>query len=484
MASWRPYVPYFAAELERELDLLSAHLTNDAGGSVLKVVTAQFQADAFMAGQIRNKHAVMVLSTDTDIPLFTGDNCVSIKGFSKKNFELVCTSKTTLQCIMTYIGTESKAQLVPAEHPIFEGISNDRLRSLMMVIVGCDVFPSGVKNIGIPTLARTVSLFRSSSLDSPTYNEAALFERLVAMLKKEFKPILIKEASEVSREEAEAVADGEAEEIANTLIDALVYEPTNKVDMNKTYLGGVEPAQLFKYCDEFAVATTQVKQGPVILKCKGVGGKDHNFLAACGHSLCGKCNHVICTHCQMTIDMNGTRIFCLLCGATELLVPDIGTEAAISIDIQRQRLLGVHQFTGANDLDSDEVEDVLEMMDFLRDYRAQVDTVQFPLYKTAEMETMTTKWEDVAEIDFSGGGAFIADGTINQRHIPHILHFFAAVATFSLPDEKHTQWQKDKAIYDALPKLIIDFAGNARVDSGYRLQYLHQCERILCIIQG
>eukprot|EP00984_Skeletonema_dohrnii_P030673 scaffold22362_cov128-Skeletonema_dohrnii-CCMP3373.AAC.1 len=65
-----------------------------------------------MAGQIRNKLAVMVLSTDTDIPLITGDGCISIKGFSKKNFELVSTSKATLEKAMTFLGAGTKAELI------------------------------------------------------------------------------------------------------------------------------------------------------------------------------------------------------------------------------------------------------------------------------------------------------------------------------------------------------------------------------------
>ena len=473
-ASYRPAIADFAVELENELDLLSAHIINEAGGSVLKVVTAQCQADAYMAGQIRNKLAVMVLSTDTDIPLFTGDWCISIKGFSKKNFELVSTSKATLESAMKYVGADSKAELIAAVHPIFEGVNDDRLRSLMMIIAGCDVYPSGLKNVGIPTLSKTIDTFKKTAVDPQ--DETALFEHLVGVMKKEFKPRLIEEVKEVDGEDSEAFADSEAEKIVLTLVDALVYEPTNKAGEEiKSYLGGDAPKELSRYCEEFAASTTQINRGPTILKCKGVGGKAHNFLAACGHGKCAKCKHDLCTYCETTIGMD-TNTYCLLCGATESLVPEIATEAAKSVDDRRNRLIDVHQFSGANDLDSDEVEDVLEMMDFLRDYRERGDTVPFPLYKTEEMEAPTTaKWEEIAEIDFSNGGAFIADGSIDQKHIPGILKFFAAVVTFASPDEKHTEWKKDSAIYDALPKLLIDFAAKSRVDSGHRL--LSRCLR-------
>lgn len=473
-ASYRPAIPDFADELERELDLLSAHLINEAGGSVLKVVTAQCQADTYMAGQVRNKLAVMVLSTDTDIPLFTGDSCISIKGFSKKNFELVSTSKATLESAMAFLRADTKAELIAAAHPIFEGVNDDRLRSLMMLITGCDVYPSGRKNVGIATLSKTIDEFKENAHNQQ--DETALFEHLLGVMKQEFKPRLIEEIKEVYGNESEAFADTEAEEVVHTYLDALVYEPTNKMGEERTYLGGDEPKELSKYCEEFAASGTQINRGPTIMKCKGVGGKDHNFLAACGHGKCAKCNHDVCPYCQTTIGTD-TSTYCLLCGATESLVPEIGTGAAESIDARRTRLTDVHQFTDANNLDSDEVEDVLEMMDFLRDYREQGEKVPFPLYNTAEMEAQTTaKWEEIAEINFSNGGAFLADGTIDQKHIPAILKFFAAVATFAPPDEKHTEWKNgDSAIYDALPKLLIDFAAKSRVDSGHRL--LSRCLR-------
>ena len=78
-------------------------------------------------------------------------------------------------------------------------------------------------------------------------------------------------------------------------------------------------------------------------------------------------------------------------------------------------------------------------------------------------------WEDIAEINFSQGGSFIADGSINERLIPRVLKLFAGITTFVSTDEKHTNWKKDAAIYDSLPKLLIDFSGKSCTDSGYRL---------------
>ena len=54
----------FSEELESELNVIGAYTTNEAGGTVLQVVTAEYQADLYMAGQIQSKKAIMVLSTD------------------------------------------------------------------------------------------------------------------------------------------------------------------------------------------------------------------------------------------------------------------------------------------------------------------------------------------------------------------------------------------------------------------------------------
>ena len=84
-SSYSPSIPDdIVDEIERELDLLSAHVMNEAGGVVLKVVTAQWQADTYMAGRIVKKKAVMVMSTDSDIPLLTRDSCSQSKDFQRR----------------------------------------------------------------------------------------------------------------------------------------------------------------------------------------------------------------------------------------------------------------------------------------------------------------------------------------------------------------------------------------------------------------
>ena len=54
-----------------------------------------------------------------------------------------------------------------------------------------------------------------------------------------------------------------------------------------------------------------------------------------------------------------------------------------------------------------------------------------------------------------------------------ILDLFASFARYE--KKKLTDWLKDVSVYDALPKMIIDFSKNSRIDSGYWL--LQRCLR-------
>lgn len=138
----------------------------------------------------------------------------------------------------------------------------------------------------------------------------------------------------------------------------------------------------------------------------------------------------------------------------------------------RDELKHTYRFDGANDLPVHEVEEVYDCtVQSSRQHEKLSDQVKYPLYPTSELSE-PTKWEEIYEIDFSRGGSFIMDPALKE-HVPDLLALFASFVTYS--KEEHTDWVKDPSVYDALPNLIIDFAKNSRVDSGYRL--LERCIR-------
>ena len=115
------------------------------------------------------------------------------------------------------------------------------------------------------------------------------------------------------------------------------------------------------------------------------------------------------------------------------------------------------------------------MMKHLQQYRIHAEApVPYPLYATSEMDAdSTARWEDILEIDFKGGGAFLAEPELDSKHVPSVMKLFVEFVRFH--EGKKTEWKKGHAVYDALPALFITFADKSRLDSGFRL--LARCAR-------
>lgn len=321
-----------------------------------------------------------------------------------------------------------------------------------MLMLGCDVYKPGMKGIGAAKLEKLIESCKASS-------EEDLYRKLYGHFKTRNKLTDL---------------------VIDTYIDSLIYEPTNPapdaadgVYPARTFLFG-RPQFLTKYNQDFAIDEEFRRQmilpGPDISTCKGVGNSPHQFLSSDGVSSCFRCTANMCSYCQEKIDGD---IYCLACYASESISPTSGTAAAKTIREMREELVQ-DNFDGARDLSSDEVEDVYEMMEYLRLYREQGVSVPYPLYPTSEMDSSAdVKWEELLEIDFKEGAVFLAEPNLEAKFIPGILELMAELVRFE--SGKKTEWTKDHAVYESLPQLFIDFAGKSRVDSGFRL--LMRCVR-------
>jgi hypothetical protein len=181
---------------------LGAHTPNDQYGHVEIVVVGQFQADAYMAGSIVSRRAMMSMTTDTDIPIIAGDCCMLKSGFTKNRYAISCTSASTLKKVMKFLPSESKATFSPAEFPFFEGIMHHRLCALIMLILGCDVNKCGMKGVGSKKLADMMEKIHLSGVTNNEGHYLWLFDK-------------VKKANNLT------------DEVIGTYIDALLYEPTN-----------------------------------------------------------------------------------------------------------------------------------------------------------------------------------------------------------------------------------------------------------------
>lgn len=162
----------FVHDLDDELRQSRAYSmdTESAGGYVEEVVVSEFQADAYMAGQIVSRKAVMAMTRDSDIPIIAGDCCISIKTFTRGNYEIVSTSEDSLRHAMQFLGKDTVATFTQASIPLFDGVSNPRMRALLMLMLGCDVYCPGMKGVGGTILMKMIQQFEHKSSDDKLFH--------------------------------------------------------------------------------------------------------------------------------------------------------------------------------------------------------------------------------------------------------------------------------------------------------------------------
>jgi hypothetical protein len=123
--------------------------------NMLSAVQAEFQADSVLAWAVLNNEADIILSADSDLAALLGGRCVSIKNFkfndrakvkSLQCMEIFSAEYSTVHDICGLLGVAAYS-IVLAKRPVFKGISNMKLRCLIAVGIGCDVFVNGVPGI-------------------------------------------------------------------------------------------------------------------------------------------------------------------------------------------------------------------------------------------------------------------------------------------------------------------------------------------------
>ena len=144
------------------------------------------------------------MSEDADYAADLGDKCVSIGNFgSKQDIVLSCTSKAPLLNVLDALGKDTKAELVDPAHPIYEGLGNAKVRSLISVIIGCDVHPGGLPGIGPGKLQQKMKEFKK---DNAITDEEALYNSLMDYVG----------PSKISKD------------VLDTFVKGIMYQPTNE----------------------------------------------------------------------------------------------------------------------------------------------------------------------------------------------------------------------------------------------------------------
>ena len=441
---------------------ICARTKNGSGGYIGSVLKASFQADAAIVQRFLSKESLMAFTNDSDIPIVAGDDFIAVKEYKMDGkMTLVSTCKTTLERVVNYLPDGSNAKLEEAVCPLFENVSSRKLRALIMVALGCDVYKPGVVGFGPKTLLSYMDKLRSEMKEQDRGDEEKFFGILLKLVGKKSKLGV---------------------EVIETFVEGIIYEPTNCTsceaigddeliitEADYTYFDGAPPSTLPEYLCDMAHADTTVTAGTHVLQCKGAGQRCHLFLAKTGWSRCHSCNATVCSLCCGSLN---DKSYCLLCFATESLVPSRDGGFMERIASMRKALADDFNHDGTNDLSVADVEEAYEIaLSSVQNHKDLGQIVKYPLYRTSELKH-PTKWKQIYQLQFCKGGTFVTEPSLRQ-HVPALLHLFASFVKYER--KKYTEWVKDPAVYDALPSMIIKFAQNSRIDSGYRL--LERCVR-------
>jgi hypothetical protein len=86
---------------------------------------------------------------------------------------MVGTSESNLKYAMLLLPKKSLAKFKPAKHAFIDEINNPRLCALIMVILGCDFYITGMTGVSVTTLAKMIDTVTKEMADD--YSKESLF---------------------------------------------------------------------------------------------------------------------------------------------------------------------------------------------------------------------------------------------------------------------------------------------------------------------
>ena len=220
-------LPSFAADLDAELELQDAYCVNDHNdGKIQKVKVGLFQADPLIARRAVERQSDVILGADTDFFVSIGPHCILIKDFEIKRvrgrqagnialmdlqqLQLGCSSAQMRDNIEQALDEEqrNKAVFVNARYPVLDE-EVIKLRALVAIILGSDVFIGGVTNIGAKKLYDKIKSLRETHDDDDNAVICDLITWITGVRN-----------TNISRD------------LLNVYLDSIIFEPANEIDGN------------------------------------------------------------------------------------------------------------------------------------------------------------------------------------------------------------------------------------------------------------
>lgn len=302
----------FFLDIINKVNTINQTLDQSVGSGSLTVIQAEQQADSCIAARANCYISHIILTADSDQAVLLGSNCVSIKLYYFNNndntinrLDVFCATSKTLNQIASDISLPlSSKNYVAAKYKLFDDINDYKVRALIAVGIGCDVFPSGVPDVGAKTMHDFIL-----KLKEEEYNMSSYYYHIMKMYCQVYfkKPNNI--SSDVIEEEIQFGKELAFENMINIFVESYLYEPCNYFTNSEkvpqaisTYIHDA-PSSLHLYNQAFKrddlSDSCRIKPGgrDDVDSCVGPGNGEHFFLITEGQHFCLSCARSICNHC-------------------------------------------------------------------------------------------------------------------------------------------------------------------------------------------
>jgi hypothetical protein len=411
---------------------------------------------------------------------------VSIKNFkfndrsktkTLKGMEVFSANYITIFDICNHLSVPV-TDIVLAKRPVFEGISNMKVRCLIAVGIGCDTYINGVPGITAKVIHDFIMKLKQEKKPISDYygsNMDKYLKHYTLDVKKK-SPLLVglPGQDEINKYSL----------MVNTFVDSMIYEPTNvtngsNINMNlfvtNQYMDAdFAPTSLHPYLQSFARNDTTIEITGTIDQCDdlsvciGPGNGPHVYMGMEGNHTCFECQKIICKTCTFP---NGDEMFCVNCFAASNFITVSELDSSITTEEMAQQLTQ----RGYQVLSNDPVEDIIDMFDTIinKNNGIYCEEVFQNVTVPKEIPMYLQSLQPIITFDLKKGASFIDDDSLNLQEVIDVLQIIQELVNI----KKHNHEKDDmQRTYSVIPTLLIDIANHARHEhAGYRL--LKRCIR-------
>jgi hypothetical protein len=301
--------------------------------------------------------------------------------------------------------------------------------------LGCDVYKHGISQFGPARAAQILSM-----LDSSECREDQVASFLCSEKNSQIKDVAVYKC----------------------LARALILEP-----VSSGYIVDNPPMVFEQYLQDFKSEEATIMPGPLTAECVGCNGSKHTFLEAEGTHQCTVCWSTICRHCifDLTKISVDNAIKCMACARSEL-AGEFGSSNATEADM-RNSMAEKHICVPAAASYVDVFELYEEMIDDenMSSFGKLIDDVRYPLEATTVLHPSSGVIKRLSEaVPVHSISDLIRDKEIAGQQVAGLIHVLA-----SLVDLGHNHSKGAVSYHHVLSNNVLDWAKNARIDTGERL---------------